>query len=48
MLFRSVLKTMPRAEIEQLKDDGAVVVTCEFCTRRYRFDDDDFDRIYSA
>jgi molecular chaperone Hsp33 len=38
---------MPRAEIEDLKSDGAVEVTCEFCTRLYRFDDDDLDRIYA-
>lgn len=46
--LENVLKAMPRAEIEQLKRDGAVEVTCEFCTRHYRFDDADLDRIYSA
>lgn len=45
--LEQVLKTMPRAEIEDLKTDGAVEVTCEFCTRVYRFDDDDLDRIYT-
>jgi molecular chaperone Hsp33 len=45
--LESVLKAMPRAEIEDLKSDGAVEVTCEFCTRLYRFDDDDLDRIYA-
>jgi molecular chaperone Hsp33 len=46
--LENVLKSMPRAEIDDLKSDGAVEVTCEFCTRLYRFDDDDLDRIYSA
>jgi molecular chaperone Hsp33 len=46
--LEKVLKAMPRAEIEHLKNDGAVEVTCEFCTRHYRFDDGDLDRIYSA
>jgi molecular chaperone Hsp33 len=45
--LEQVLKTMPRVEIEDLKVDGAVEVTCEFCTRIYRFDDDDLDRIYA-
>src|SRR3546814_7100962 len=46
--LENVLKAMPRAEIEDLKRNGAVEVTCEFCTRLYRFDGDDLDRIYSA
>ncbi|GAB4355063.1 MAG: Hsp33 family molecular chaperone [Kiloniellaceae bacterium] len=43
-----VLRTMPRGEIEDLKVDGAVEVTCEFCTTRYRFDDGDLDCIYAG
>lgn len=46
--LENVLRTMPRAEIETLKRDGAVEVTCEFCARLYRFDDADLERIYSA
>lgn len=46
--LEKVLKAMPRPEIEDLKSDGAVEVTCEFCTRHYRFDEADLDRIYSA
>src|SRR3546814_5431154 len=46
--LENVLKAMPRAEIEDLKKNWAVEVTCEFCTRLYRFDGDDLDRIYSA
>jgi len=46
--LENVLKTMPRAEIEEMKaDGGAVEVTCEFCTTLYRFDDHDLDRIYA-
>lgn len=45
--LEKVLRTMPRAEIEDLKVDDAVEVTCEFCTTRYRFDDGDLDRIYA-
>ncbi len=44
--LENVLKTMPRAEIEDMKVDGAVEVTCQFCTVVYRFDDDALERIY--
>jgi molecular chaperone Hsp33 len=45
--LENVLRSMPRAEIEDLKTAGAVEVTCEFCTTVYRFDDEDLDRIYA-
>lgn len=45
--LEGVLKAMPRPEIEDLKNNGAVEVTCEFCTTLYRFDDDDLERIYA-
>jgi len=44
--LEEVLRTMPRAEIEDLKTNGAVEVTCQFCTTVYRFGDDDLERIY--
>ena len=42
-----MLAAMPRAEIEELKVDGEVVITCQFCSRDYRFDDQDLAGIYS-
>src|SRR3546814_3309019 len=45
--LEGVLKAMPRAEIEDMKNNDAVEVTCEFCTTLYRFDDDDLERIYA-
>ncbi|MEQ8355835.1 MAG: Hsp33 family molecular chaperone HslO [Kiloniellaceae bacterium] len=45
--LESVLQSMPRSEIEDLKVAGAVEVTCQFCTRVYRFEDTDLERIYS-
>lgn len=43
------LKSFPRGEIEELKDDdGRVVVTCEFCLTSYVFDDSDLDRVYAS
>lgn len=44
----TVLKSLPRDEIESLKVDGEVVVTCEFCSRAYRFDDAELAQIYET
>lgn len=44
--LESVLKTMPRDELSELKVGDAVEVTCQFCTKVYRFDDADLDRIH--
>ncbi len=46
--LKKTLRAMPRAEIEDLKVDGKVIVTCEFCNRRYRFDGAALDRIYTS
>jgi molecular chaperone Hsp33 len=34
-----ILKSIPRTELESLKEHGVVMVTCEFCNTRYQFDD---------
>lgn len=45
----STLKSFPRSEIEELRDEhGTVVVTCEFCKSDYSFDEDDLDRVYAS
>jgi len=44
--IETVLRSMPAAEIRDMKIDDAVVVTCEFCGRAERFDDDDLDMLY--
>jgi len=41
------LASFPRAEIKDLRVDGEVAVTCEFCGADYRFDDDALGRVYS-
>ena len=46
--LEKTLRAMPLAEIEDLKLDGKVIVTCEFCNRRYRFDGAALDRIYAS
>ncbi len=44
--LEETLRALPRAEIEELKVDGKVIVTCEFCNRRYHFNRAALDRIY--
>jgi molecular chaperone Hsp33 len=44
----SVLAVLPQAEIEEMKEDGEVVVTCEFCNRHYRYDDAALAELYAA
>jgi molecular chaperone Hsp33 len=34
---RVVLEALPAEELEELKIDGALIVTCEFCNRTYTF-----------
>jgi molecular chaperone Hsp33 len=42
----TVLRSLPRSEIEELKVDGKVRVTCQFCSSTYGFDEDELARVY--
>lgn len=44
----NVLRSLPRGEIEALKVDGRVIVTCQFCHRAESFDDAALDALYAA
>ncbi len=46
----NTLASLPRAEIEDCKEDGSgeVVVTCEFCSAAYRFDDRALAALYEG
>ncbi len=44
----NVLRSMPRDEIETMKIDGQVIVTCQFCHRSESFDDQALDALYAA
>jgi molecular chaperone Hsp33 len=44
----TMLRSFPRVEIETLTKNGAVEVSCEFCRRLYRFDDEGLDRVYAS
>jgi molecular chaperone Hsp33 len=43
-----MLRSFPRAEIEQMTVDDKVVVTCEFCGVVYSFDPMDLDGVYAS
>jgi molecular chaperone Hsp33 len=45
---RRVLRSLDRAELDDMKLDGEVVVTCEFCSTSYRFDDRAIDLLFAG
>lgn len=42
------LKSFPRTEIEDMREEGLVIVTCEFCKATYKFDDAALNVLYSS
>ncbi|MBB6253494.1 Hsp33 family molecular chaperone HslO [Nitrospirillum iridis] len=44
----TVLKSLPREEVADMKVDGAVEVSCEFCSTSYRFDDAALADVYGS
>ncbi len=44
----NMLKALPRAELAEMKVDGRVVVTCEFCGSIHAFDDARLDALFAA
>jgi len=46
--IENVLRSFPKAEIADLKDEsGEIVVTCEFCLTDYRFDDAEIETLWA-
>ncbi len=43
----NTLRMLERRELDEAKIEGAVVVTCEFCSRHERFDDHDLDALFA-
>jgi molecular chaperone Hsp33 len=43
-----VLRSFPRAEIETMKVDNKVIVTCEFCNATYEFDAHRLEGLYTT
>lgn len=44
----TVLASLNRTELDDLRVDGAVQVTCEFCNTTYSFNDADLDKVYGG
>ena len=44
----NTLRSFPRAEIEDMKVDGRVFVTCEFCKADYTFDETAIETLYAS
>ncbi|MFM2042223.1 MAG: hypothetical protein RLY86_799 [Pseudomonadota bacterium] len=44
----TVLRSLDRAELDDLRIDGKVVVTCEFCNTAFSFGDADLDKVYGT
>ncbi len=44
----NMLRALPATEIESLKFDGKLIVTCEFCNASHVFDDSDLALVYGA
>jgi molecular chaperone Hsp33 len=42
-----MLRSLPRAEIEEMAQDGVTTVTCEFCNKSYVFEAADLDAVYA-
>lgn len=41
------LRAFPRAELEEMAEDGVIRVTCEFCKAEYVFDEEAMDRLFA-
>ncbi len=44
----ATLRALPRDELDELKIDGNVVVTCQFCNSDYVFDDPQLDALFAG
>ncbi|NYZ16027.1 Hsp33 family molecular chaperone [Azospirillum sp. RWY-5-1] len=44
----TMLASLPREEVQDLKVDGVVEVVCQFCSTAYRFDDAELERVYGG
>ncbi|MFQ5466544.1 MAG: Hsp33 family molecular chaperone HslO, partial [Kiloniellaceae bacterium] len=46
--LEETLRALPRADVEGMRRDGEVVMTCQFCNTAYRFDEAALARLYSS
>jgi len=46
--LETILRSLPHDEVRDMKVDGEVVMTCQFCNVDFRFDDTALDDIYAS
>ena len=46
--IETILRAFPADELDEMRNERVVTVTCEFCNRRYDFDAADFSRLLPA
>ena len=46
--IETILRAFPANELDEMRNERVVTVTCEFCNRRYDFDAADFSRLLPA
>lgn len=43
----NILASLPQSEIEALKEDGEVVMTCQFCNIDFRFNEEELEEVFA-
>ena len=43
----NILASLPKSEIDALKEDGEVVMTCQFCNIDFRFDEKELEEVFA-
>jgi molecular chaperone Hsp33 len=46
--IETILRAFPADELDDMRRERVITVTCEFCNRRYDFDAADFSRLLPA
>ncbi len=46
--LEETLRSLPRAEVEDFKVDGEIVMSCQFCNQDYRFDSSALEQVYAS
>lgn len=42
-----ILRSLPRKEVVEMKVEGEIIMTCQFCNEEYRFDEAALERVYA-
>lgn len=42
-----ILRSLPREEVAEMKVEGEIIMTCQFCSTEYRFDEAALERVYA-